>query len=117
MRTNDGAPICFADCGYSCRLECCGDRGNPKTISNCQHSPEGDDAAMTPARYGPGMPTQSEMSAPMLGLYLRSICLTHALPALNAIAEEIGRRFPADEATPRLLSVIAIKATRLAEAN
>jgi len=60
------------------------------------------------------MPTHPEMSAPILGRYLRRIRLTRSASALRALAAEIERRFPDDEATPRLLGLIAVKAARLA---
>ena len=72
---------------------------------------------MTPTRYAPVMPTHPEMSAPTLAVYLRRIRLTRRVPALQALAHEIETRFPADEATPRLLSVIAGKATQIAASN
>lgn len=61
--------------------------------------------------------THPEMSAPTLALYLRRIRLTRSVPVLHAMAVEIERRFPNDEATPRLIGVIAIKAARLVEAQ
>ena len=63
------------------------------------------------------MPPSPEMSAPTLGRYLGRIQLTHAVSALHALAREIERRFPEDEATARLLGVIALKLERLALAN
>ena len=63
------------------------------------------------------MSTLPEMSAPTLASFLRRIQRTHAVPALQAIAEEISRQFPTDEATPRLLGMIARKVKRLAGAN
>ena len=45
-----------------------------------------------------------EMSAPMLSLPLRHIRLIRATPALQALADEIGREYPDDKATPRLLA-------------
>lgn len=63
------------------------------------------------------MPTPPEMSAPMLGRYLGRIQLTHAVPALQAIAAEVAREFPTDEATPRLLGMIALKVKRLVGEN
>ena len=58
-----------------------------------------------------------EMSAPMLARYVRRIRLTRRVPALSALARETERRFPDDEATPRLLGVIATKTTRIAVSN
>ena len=59
----------------------------------------------------------SEMSAPTLALYLRRIGLARSVPALAALAHEIERRYRGDEATPRLLAVIALRVKRLAGAN
>lgn len=42
---------------------------------------------------------------------------TASAPALNALAAEIKWDYPTDEATPRLLAVIAAKAARMAEKN
>jgi len=53
----------------------------------------------------------------MLVRYLRRIRLTRSVPALHALADEIEREYPTDEATPRLLCVIAVKAARLAGKN
>ena len=72
---------------------------------------------MTPTPYAPGMPTDPEMSAPTLGIFLRRIRLTRSIPALHDLADEIELRFPEDEATSRLRGVIASKAKRPAEAN
>lgn len=72
---------------------------------------------MTPSHYAAGMPTYPEMSAQMLAVYLRRIRLTRRVPALQALAREIALRFPDDEATPRLLGVIAVKANRIAGSN
>lgn len=58
--------------------------------------------------------TNPEMSAPMLALYLRRIRLTRSVPGLYALADEIDREFPDDEATPRLLAAIAVSVERLA---
>ena len=44
-------------------------------------------------------------SAPTLALYIRRIRLTRSVPALNALADEINREFPTDEATRRLLEL------------
>ena len=57
------------------------------------------------------------MSAPTLALYLRHIRLTRAIPALHALADEIKRGQPNDEATPRLLAVITVRIKRLASKN
>ena len=61
--------------------------------------------------------THPEMSAATLAVYLRRIRLTRSVAALSALAAEITREFPTDEATPRLLAVIALKVKRLAGAN
>ncbi|MDA1081987.1 MAG: hypothetical protein O2973_09990 [Gemmatimonadetes bacterium] len=50
------------------------------------------------------------MSATQLGLYLRRIRLTRSIPALYALSDEIERELPTDEAMPRLLAMIAVKA-------
>lgn len=57
------------------------------------------------------------MTGPMLGTYLRRIRFARSVPALIALANEIATMFPADEATPRLLGVIQVKAKRLASVN
>ncbi len=66
---------------------------------------------MTPERYHLGM-TPPAMSATKLGLFLRRIRATRSVPALHSLADEIEREFPSDEATPRLLAVIAVRVTR-----
>ena len=53
----------------------------------------------------------------MLALYLRRIRLTRSVLALKALADEIEQQYPTDEATPRLLDVIAVKVARLATSN
>lgn len=58
-----------------------------------------------------------EMSALALAHYLRRIPRTNSLPALSHLAREIVERFPEDEATPRLTSVIAGKVARLTRGN
>ena len=59
----------------------------------------------------------TEMSARMLAYYLRRIRLTHSVPALQRLANEIEAQYPEDGATPRLKGVIAAKEARLIEAN
>lgn len=61
--------------------------------------------------------THPEMCAQTLAAYLRRVRLTRSVPALHALANEIERQFPCDEATPRLLAVIGVRAKRLAGAN
>jgi hypothetical protein len=53
----------------------------------------------------------------MLAYYLRRIRLTHSVPALQRLANEIEAQYPEDGATPRLKGVIAAKEARLIEAN
>ena len=60
---------------------------------------------------------QSEMSATELAAYLRRIRHTRSVPMLHALADELRRDYPTDEATPRLFGVIVAKANRLAGAN
>ena len=49
--------------------------------------------------------------------YLRRISLTKTIPVLQALSREIERRFSLDEATPRLMKVIAIRVERLVRMN
>ena len=57
------------------------------------------------------------MSARMLAYSLLRIRLTHAVSALHSLAKEIEAEYPEDEATPRLMGLVAAKAARLAGAN
>ena len=45
------------------------------------------------------------MTAIELGLYLRRIRFTRSAPVLHAIAAEVERQFPSDEATPRVVAM------------
>jgi len=47
--------------------------------------------------------TKPELSAAQLARYLRRSGLKRSAPAVHALGAEINRKFPADEATPRLL--------------
>ncbi len=67
-----------------------------------------------PPAYRPPMP---EMSAPELAVYLRRIRLTHSVADLQALTREIERVFPTDEATPRLMAMIGLKAAQLTKSN
>lgn len=58
-----------------------------------------------------------EMSAQTLAHYLALIQDTKTVPALHALAHEIASAFPRDEATPRLMDVIAAKVQRPVAAN
>ena len=68
------------------------------------------DAARLASRY-------ADSSAAQLALYLRRIRLTRSVLTLKALADEIEQQYPTDEATPRLLDVIAVKVARLATSN
>lgn len=57
------------------------------------------------------------MSASLLAFYLRRIRLSRRVPRLHELAREIELQFPSDEATSRLLAVLATKIQRLARAN
>lgn len=57
------------------------------------------DAAMT------GPSHHVRMTAIELGLYLRRIRFTRSAPVLHAIAAEVERQFPSDEATPRVVAM------------
>ena len=63
------------------------------------------------------MPSHPEMSGPMLADCLSRIRLTHSIPALHALADEIAAAFPTDIATPTLARVLAAKVERLANAD
>ena len=61
--------------------------------------------------------THPEMSAATLAVYLRRIRLTRSVAALSALAAEINREHPTDDATPRPFGVIGVRVKRLAGAN
>ena len=63
------------------------------------------------------MPNSFGMTNVQMARYLRRISLTKTAPGLQALSREIERRFPLDEATPRLVKVIAIKVKRLVQMN
>ena len=82
----------------------------------CAATAAASDTVGPPAAYCPAV-TRETPSATMLAMYLRRIGITRSVSALNALADEIERAYPNDEATPRLLGVIAVKAAQLAGAN
>jgi hypothetical protein len=57
------------------------------------------------------------MLARRLAYFLRRIRLTQSVPALHSLANEITAEYSEDEATPRLLGLIAAKAARLTGAD
>jgi len=53
----------------------------------------------------------------MLAQYLHCIRFTNAIPVLLTLVRDIAARYPDDDATPRLLRVIALKVVRRQREN
>ena len=63
------------------------------------------------------MSDSPEMTNVATAGYIRRILLAKSIAEFRALSREIERRFPLDEATPRLVKVIAIKVKRLVQMN